>query len=126
MLQVRIVIIQDEFEIGFYVVFDTASPDFGGMELPQSSSFRNPPLVKKTCYLQRFDSATPLGRCHWTQTQFNHFVYYLEKMMKEISPEDRMRAYKGRGGTLDLRWHPTIVDPWEGLIEKDMLQNDSS
>ena len=51
MLQVRIVIIQDHFEAGFYVMFDSQSL-FGGMEFPQSSSFRKPPLEKKyvTCY----------------------------------------------------------------------------
>ena len=125
MLQVRIVIIQDHIEVGFYVLFDTASSDFGGMELPQSSSFRKPPLVKKTCYLLRFDDGTPLGMCHWTQSRFKHFVY-LDEKMDEISPEERMIAYKGRGGTQDLRWHPTNIDSWENLFEKDMLRNDSS
>ena len=94
MLQVRIVIIQDEFEVGFHSEFDSQSL-FGGKEFPQSSSFRNPPLVKKTCYLLRFDDGTPLGMCHWTQSRFIHFVY-LDEMMDEISPEDRMIAYKGR------------------------------
>jgi len=124
MLQVRIVIIQDEFEVGFHYEFDSQSL-FGGKEFPQSSSFRNPPLVKKTCYLLRFDDGTPLGMCHWTQFRFKHFVY-LDEMMDEISPEERMIAYKGRVGTQDLRWHPTNIDSWENLFEKDMLRNDSS
>ena len=129
MLQLRIVIIQSSWDEGLIQIFNTddSSFIFHGSELEHSSSsnFSKASTGNKTCYLLQFDEAIPHGMCHWTQTKFNHFVY-LQDDMEEISDEDKKRAYKGRGGTQDIGWHPLIVNPWSNLLEEAVLDNNAS
>jgi len=137
MLQLRIGIIQDHYEKGFYPVYDTDC-SFGTEELfkkdievakstgnSTSSSLSKAPTGNKTCYLLQFDPTTPHGMCHWTQNNFFHFIYLLD-VTEKVSDEDKKRAYKGRGGTQDIGWHPLIVDPWSNLLEKSVLDNNAS
>jgi hypothetical protein len=63
--------------------------------------------------------------CHWTQYSFVHFIY-LQDVTEEISDEDKKRAYKGRGGTQDIGWHPLKVDPWRNFLEEAALDNNAS
>ena len=57
--------------------------------------------------------------------EFNHFVY-LQDVTGKKSDEDKKRAYKDRGGTQDIGWHPLKVNPWSNLLEEGELDNNSS
>ncbi len=97
-LQLRIVIIQDHYEKGFYPVYDTDC-SFVTEELfkkdvevanstgnSTSSSLCKAPTGNKTCYLLRFDPTTPQGMCHWTQYDFIHFIY-----LQDVTGENQLR-----------------------------------
>jgi hypothetical protein len=137
MLQLRIVIIQDHYEKGVHLVYDTDC-SFGTEELfkkdvevanstgnSTSSSLSKAPTGNNTCYLLQFDPTTPHGMCHWTQYSFVHFIY-LQDVTEKIADNDKKRAYKGRGGTQDIGWHPLIVDSWSDLLEEAVSDNNAS
>jgi len=105
MLQLRIVIIQDHYEKGFYPVYDTDC-SFGTEELfkkdvevanstgnSTSSSLSKAPKGNKTCYLLQVDPTTPHGMCHWTQNNFVHFIY-LQDVTENISDENNREHTK--------------------------------
>ena len=97
--KIRIQIIADTFEHGYFCVFDSTSVE--NSFCPEVQNIDRE--FSATCVLLHCNGCLPLYTCHWINRN-NHFEYL--KPIQNPTEEMVKNAYTGCGGTLNLDLHP--------------------
>ena len=97
--KIRIQIIQDNWDTGYYCAFDSHSESNYGHVDVQNIEQR----YDATCVLLHCNGTIPLNTCHWNSI-FIHYEYL--KPINNPTKNERNDAYTGGGGTSNKGLHP--------------------
>ena len=101
---IRIQIIQDKWDTGYYCAFDSHSESNYGHVDVQNIEQR----YDATCVLLHCNGTIPLKTCHWN-SRFIHYEYL--KPINNPTKNERNDAYTGGGGTSNKGLHPYHIYP---------------
>jgi hypothetical protein len=115
--KIQIVIIDNHFaELKKY--WDSDSAFFSEYkELSESLSSPAPTDVK-SCYLFCFNGDIDSFKCNYLDNVNHHFAYMQELPKGFYTENDIQDAYKRRGGIMDDRFNPFIVESWDQSLDK--------
>jgi len=100
--KIRIQIIQDKWDTGYYCAFDSHSESNYWHVDVQNIKQR----YDATCVLLHCNGTIPLKTCHWN-SRFIHYEYL--KPINNPTKNERNDAYTGGGGTSNKGLHPWCI-----------------
>ena len=120
--KIRIQIIRDQWDTGYYCAFDSHNESYDGSVGVQNIEQR----YDATCVLLQCHGSIPLKTCHW-ESRFIHYEYL--KLINNPTKNERNDAYTGGGGTSNKGLHPyriypdVMVAPSDEAVQEWLLSN---